>query len=455
MIKELLDTFNTECTYKSINKYNPIKLRNIKNGITLTDAIYYRFAYSNIQTTKDLVASDINMINKTSFSRQAYEAKDNNIPVKLYSNLLEKISTINNKCNASDKIKTISIDGSYSRNREFKEILNMGFFDINNDCPIYIESYGQLGKNKEVSSVIDFIKNNIDDFKDSIIICDRAYFCYRLFDFLNENNISYVIRARKDAVNLNPNTKLKKGTANRDLILKLRKTVRIVKSNKLLYYTVDGGKGKKNAKKYKLVVKDDCVLVTNLTDLTLYTNDDILDLYKSRWDIEVFFKYLKSNYKFRILKEKNKENIQKMYICEMLLMNITKIIEKYYINKISLETINNKTNTTTNIKKINKTHLTNSMFKHILYNIIKGDMKIEDLDHFCKVNIKYCINKPNRSFPRVSKTPFTKWYVKAYSNQSKYYKIINAILNNTVNELNKNLKTLASKIVSINGKKYG
>jgi hypothetical protein len=62
MIKDLLDTFTSKCTYKSINKYNPIKLRDNKNGIAITDAIYYRFAYSNIHTTKNLVASDINMI---------------------------------------------------------------------------------------------------------------------------------------------------------------------------------------------------------------------------------------------------------------------------------------------------------------------------------------------------------------------------------------------------------
>ena len=77
------------------------------------------------------------------------------------------------------------------------------------------------------------------------------------------------------------------------------------------------------------------------------------------------------------------------------------------------------------------------------------------LDKFCKSYIKVIQNKKNRSFPRTSKTPFTKWYIKGYSNQTKYMTIIDAIINNTVDELNKNLKTIAKRIISIDGIKYG
>lgn len=55
---------------------------------------------------------------------------------------------------------------------------------------------------------------------------------------------------------------------------------------------------------------------------------------------------------------------------------------------------------------------------------------------------------------RNSKTPFTKWYIKGYSNLTKYAKI-DAIINDTVNKLNKNLKSIAKNIISINGKEYG
>ena len=48
--------------------------------------------------------------------------------------------------------------------------------------------------------------------------------------------------------------------------------------------------------------------------------------------------------------------------------------------------------------------------------------------------------------PRVSKPPFTKWYVKAYSDFYKYSQIIDCIENNTLSKLNKNLKLEALTI---------
>ena len=50
------------------------------------------------------------------------------------------------------------------------------------------------------------------------------------------------------------------------------------------------------------------------------------------------------------------------------------------------------------------------------------------------------------SNPRVSKIPFTKWYVKSYSDYYKYVSIIKALRNNNLDELNKNLKLLAQKL---------
>ena len=51
--------------------------------------------------------------------------------------------------------------------------------------------------------------------------------------------------------------------------------------------------------------------------------------------------------------------------------------------------------------------------------------------------------------PRVSKTPFSKWYVKGYSASAAMIKIIQAIINKTTEELNKNLKTHAKNISKI------
>lgn len=96
----------------------------------------------------------------------------------------------------------------------------------------------------------------------------------------------------------------------------------------------------------------------------------------------------------------------------------------------------------------------NGIFDFLIYNILHNKLIDNILDQFCKSYIKIIQNKDNRTYPRTSKTPFTKWYVKGYSNQTKYMNIIDAIINNKVNELNKNLKTIARKIISIDDRNY-
>lgn len=71
-----------------------------------------------------------------------------------------------------------------------------------------------------------------------------------------------------------------------------------------------------------------------------------------------------------------------------------------------------------------------------------------------KTSIHIIKNETGRSFPRHSKTPFTKWYVKGYSVATQMKKIIDAIINKKINTLNKNLKVIANRIISIDGMEY-
>ena len=89
------------------------------------------------------------------------------------------------------------------------------------------------------------------------------------------------------------------------------------------------------------------------------------------------------------------------------------------------------------------------MFDIILEKIVYQTLNQESLDSFCKRDIKTFSNKTGRSNPRRSNTPFTKWYVKDFSESAKYKKVINAIIDNTIDMLNKNLKSLAKRITII------
>ena len=66
--------------------------------------------------------------------------------------------------------------------------------------------------------------------------------------------------------------------------------------------------------------------------------------------------------------------------------------------------------------------------------------------NYCSNYIKKNYSIKNISNPRVSKTPFTKWYFKSYSDYNKYVSLIKALRNNNFDELNKNLKLLVNNL---------
>jgi hypothetical protein len=82
----------------------------------------------------------------------------------------------------------------------------------------------------------------------------------------------------------------------------------------------------------------------------------------------------------------------------------------------------------------------------IINPIIKGKINDNNLNKYCNSYIKLTNTIKDISNPRVSKIPFSKWYVKSYSCYYQYKKIIEAIKNNYLQSLNKNLKVLANKI---------
>lgn len=88
------------------------------------------------------------------------------------------------------------------------------------------------------------------------------------------------------------------------------------------------------------------------------------------------------------------------------------------------------------------------IFKSLKY-IISGTLTNENLLSCCDYYMTIIKNEINRDFDRTSKTPFTRWYIKEYMTIYKFDKIINAILNDTIDKLEDNLKVIAKTITII------
>jgi hypothetical protein len=446
---QLNDIISTICTYEYMNKLNGKKLRNIKNGVSLNDAINYKFSYASKDKTKDNIVGFLNYhnnqddINGKYFERKSFESKENNIPTEFYESLLEKIIKLyESNCIAEnqDELKLIAVDGSSTNDIKKNPVLNMGYYNVKYKVPMYLTYNGSENRNKEVEALTHKIIKHPEEFRNVVIIADRLYFTYKLLNFLQEQDIKYIIRVKGEANNLLSHNKLNKYNKDYDIIQNLRKTSRIIQyKNKFIKTIHDKHSKNKSIKVYKISTKNDCIIITNLTDDSKFSDDKILELYRSRWEIETYFKFIKNNFKFQLTKEKQTDKIKRLYLCEMMLTYIQKIIIYDYHKMNSNKPLKKS-------QKINDSHLMKGIMDVLLYDILHCKLTTTKLINFIKSYVIIIDNQPDRHFPRISKTPFTKWYVKAYSVSAADIKIIRSIEEDTIGNLNKNLKVKAGRI---------
>jgi len=464
LIEKLTDIINTVCSSDNINKYSDIKLRNKENGISVKDSIYYRLSYAQQGITKEKIVSKCKLLNNTTLTRQSFDRKESHIPVKTYELLLQNITSYyNNLTNPNNIVRLVGVDGCYNIDRDFQINLNLALFDISNCVPLDISSFGNDFRGKEVDAFINLINANKNDFINVIFVCDRLYHHHRLLDFLCSNNFKFIIRAKGDANNLNSLFDLKKGIKSKQLIERIRPHVRIIKHKNSYNKKVAISKKKIIIGKINVTVRANCVLITNLPKSELYTDSIILDIYKQRWNIEIYFKLLKKNFKFNNLVEKNKNNQRKMYISEMIMTYIMKLFDHHYRNVIKkpiniIKKYNKRRKKSTNViasVKINETLFIEGIFDNILHELLQGTLNYDYYINFCKAYFKIDKRELNRKYPRISKSPYTKWHLKGLNELNNLLKIIKAIQENTVSDLNPALKTLAKHIINIKVKEYG
>ena len=114
---------------------------------------------------------------------------------------------------------------------------------------------------------------------------------------INEYKLNFVIRIKNNCVCIKDKTKIiDKITDNNVRFINYTNKIESIKKDK-------------NNKDVKIEETIICNLVTNLNK-EKYNDDLIKDIYLMRWDVEVFFKLLKSNFKFANLREHNKNTVE-------------------------------------------------------------------------------------------------------------------------------------------------
>ena len=324
---------------KKIEDDLKIKTRNRK--LSFYDALCYYFNYSFNHNTKNNIVSDYNFDNDIDVHMSNYQKKEAKIPLSFYQLIFDDVKKLHDQY-INNKKRTIAVDGTYNitnvkNDGSLETSLNLGIYDITNRIPIDIQLKGEENKNKEIESFIQYInKNNID--KDNIIfVFDRAYFSYDFINYLDKKNINYVIRTKNNSLYLDKNKNNKKTN------------VKKLNDSNIRFITYDEkciiSKKDKNNNDVKLEKTIECNIVTNLS-LKNNNDTDIKKIYSSRWCIEVFFKLIKSNFKFSYLKEHTSKTLiqyKKSYLIIMIEIYIIRLIELIY-NKNNDELNNHKFN---------------------------------------------------------------------------------------------------------------
>ena len=430
LTKELNNIFtDSEIHIKKLLSEKNIKTRH--KNLSFLDALKYKFlcVYNN-ETQREVVAN-LNFNNHKA-NKNNYYHKEQKIPIEYYKHILVKVKQLFNSYSNNNLARNvIAVDGTYC-NTNFKNdktletTLNMGFYDVSNCIPIDVVLKNHNDKNKEIEGLIDYISKCDIDLQKVIFVMDRAYFSYDLFNLLNERNIKFVIRIKNNCEYLNKNTK-KKNKRNLNNIRFITYSAQIKETKK-----------DKNNNNVEMIRTLQCHLATNLENI--YDDENIKNIYVSRWNIEVFFKLIKKNFKFANLTEHNKKT-NECYCKSYIVILINCILERLF------ELIIGEPNSTNNKYKVkyNKSLAINGI-KKIILEIITSSLTISQLTNYFKNYFEIIYVEKNKNNPRVSKRPFTKWYVKNYSDFYKYAKIIDCIKNDTREKLNKNLKTEALTI---------
>jgi hypothetical protein len=454
---------------KDLFEKHNLKTRN--RDLSFTDTLIYKFLYSKPESTKLSIVSSQNFDNKLNLSTTAYNYRDKQIDLSFYKNLYNKISSLYKKLMNIDPKKPFIFcaDGTFN-NINSKNIkdnletsLNMGYFDVTNNIPIEISLEGEKNKNNELITLRKYIeKSNIP--KKSILILDRAYCSYDFIDYLINSDYKFIIRFRNNCKNFD---KIKNEKNIRILKYfdefktnipydKFKKYIGL-KKNKGKYKVINKNNNDEDNKKIlnntvfssaDIIMKYEYTLLTNI-NIDDYNDEKIKDLYKQRWDIEIFFKLLKYNFKFENLiehnKEQNTEQCQKLYLINLIIIMISKIIDKTYMhnNKIkkNFTKYNRKGKIIKCVYKSNKSNIIKGVYK-LLTPLIKGTLKVEDYKNVCNIYVKYHISELGKYKERKAKTPFLKWYVKGHSNRSLLCKFIEAFILKNEDKLNKNHKML-------------
>jgi hypothetical protein len=193
---------------------------------------------------------------------------------------------------------------------------------------------GSLPCSVQIYNHQDFVNENIalpdaifknKYLNESVVVFDRGLQTRKVFNEFSNKNILFVGRIKTD-VNYKLVRKIKSNKKHSSPTVELIEDIEVhlFSESKLTENTF-------RITKLRIIESDESLfLISNIFDVTAY---EIADIYKKRWDIEVFFKFLKQHLNLKHFVSRN-ENAIKVMVYMTLILAILIIVYKK-TNKIN------------------------------------------------------------------------------------------------------------------------
>jgi len=208
--------------------------------------------------------------------------------------------------------------GGHDNSRQLK--FTMGFSDV----PEYASFHHDSAFNSENVALKHAILG-CKSTKDKIVLFDRGVQARDTYDELTEKGILFITR-------VNPNPRCKQETENiiltpiesEDLVIDEDSKKKLINRNeKITRYSY----------RYIHVVRNTGDQIAFLTNIETISAEQVAAIYKRRWDIEVFFKFLKQELNFSHLLSRNENGIKVILYTTLILSILLTAYKK--LNKLS------------------------------------------------------------------------------------------------------------------------
>lgn len=210
----------------------------------------------------------------------------------------------------STKLLSVGYHLKSTGGKNFRQLkFTIGYTDI----PEIVHFYTEQSYNAENLALKETIMEQSKNDSRSIKIFDRGITSRKTYDMFTDNGIKFISR-------INATSKYDNLKAN-NLFIQLpieTATLKIISDTQCQLYGKQGLKPKHLVRRIEAISLADnerIVFVTNIDDLPAV---DITELYKRRWDIEVFFKFIKQLLNFKHLVNRSNNGIKVVLYVTMI-----------------------------------------------------------------------------------------------------------------------------------------